>query len=174
MTTIIAALFDRVSTAHSALYALVQHGVDRQDVQLYRQQTDEDEVNYVKEGYVADTGFDTLARADTMNNDHEEIREHAPENRWTNAAFSDEEEQFYREGIRRGGTVLIAQVDDRRADEIRILLEQQNAVDMAVQIASWRKEGWEGFDPNASPYAQEHLHDANSTVSRPPLSEDRR
>lgn len=59
----------------------------------------------------------------------------------------------YAEGVRRGGTILSARVDDTRAVEAQTILDQAAAVDLAGREALYRKEGWTQFDPEARPYA---------------------
>ncbi len=50
----------------------------------------------------------------------------------------------YTEGLRRGGTMLTAHVDDANTDKAITLLEQHGAVDLEEREATWRSEGWSG------------------------------
>jgi uncharacterized protein (TIGR02271 family) len=50
----------------------------------------------------------------------------------------------YEEGLRRGHTLLTAQVDDDRADDVFQILERSNAVDIDAAQESWRGSGWTG------------------------------
>ncbi len=50
----------------------------------------------------------------------------------------------FNEGIRRGGTVLHAQVPDHQFDAAADVLERDGAVDIDEREAAWRKEGWTG------------------------------
>jgi uncharacterized protein (TIGR02271 family) len=49
-----------------------------------------------------------------------------------------------REGFRRGGGVVHAEVPDGRFDEVANVLEASGAVDLDALEAEWRKEGWTG------------------------------
>jgi stress response protein YsnF len=49
-----------------------------------------------------------------------------------------------REGFRRGGGVVHAEVPDGRFEEVADALEASGAVDLDAREAGWRKEGWAG------------------------------
>ena len=50
----------------------------------------------------------------------------------------------YTEGLRRGGTLLTAHVDETHVDRAIEILEQQGSVDLDDRETSWRGEGWTG------------------------------
>ncbi|WP_237480731.1 YsnF/AvaK domain-containing protein [Lichenibacterium dinghuense] len=50
----------------------------------------------------------------------------------------------YREGIRRGGTLLTAHVADEHVDKAVEILERHGSVDFDERETSWRSEGWTG------------------------------
>jgi uncharacterized protein (TIGR02271 family) len=50
----------------------------------------------------------------------------------------------YEEGIRRGGHLLTARVDEQYADEVIVLLENSDAIDLDRRAQEWRAEGWTG------------------------------
>ena len=57
--------------------------------------------------------------------------------------LADEDRYAYREGLRRGGFRLCAEVDeDEDADKIISILEQTSGVDLEERQKSWRSEGW--------------------------------
>ncbi len=59
--------------------------------------------------------------------------------------LSHEDRAAYGEGLRRGGFMLCAQVDeDEDADKIVSVLEQTSGVDLEERQTSWRNEGWSG------------------------------
>lgn len=62
----------------------------------------------------------------------------------------DEDAHAYDEGIRRGGFLLCAQVDDDRADDAVRMLESSNSVDFDEREQSWRTEGWSGYQSGGS------------------------
>jgi uncharacterized protein (TIGR02271 family) len=56
----------------------------------------------------------------------------------------DDDRTTYSEGLRRGGYLLTARVDDDRTDEAIAELEQTNAIDLDQRSEQWRSEGWTG------------------------------
>src|SRR3954471_12027165 len=50
----------------------------------------------------------------------------------------------FSEGIRRGGTVLYAEVPDGKFEAVAAILEADGAVDINEREAVWRREGWTG------------------------------
>lgn len=60
-----------------------------------------------------------------------------------------EDRAAYDEGLRRGGTLLLAQVEEARIDAVIVALEASGAVDLDTRERDWRAEGWTG-GPTAS------------------------
>lgn len=65
------------------------------------------------------------------------------------AFLPDEDRHTYEEGIRRGGALLTAEVDEDHADEAVRVLEGANSVDLDDRTSQWRQSGW---DYDASRY----------------------
>ena len=61
----------------------------------------------------------------------------------------DEDRYAYAEGMRRGGVLVSAQVDESHVDRAADILEHAGAVDFDQQQASWRQSGWTGYDASA-------------------------
>ena len=62
------------------------------------------------------------------------------------SAFLPEEDGYaYDEGMRRGGYLLCAQVDEDQADEAIRLLDEGGSVDFDQRQEQWKSEGWSGF-----------------------------
>lgn len=93
--------------------------------------------------------------------------------------FAGDDSSMYSEGLRRGGYLLTARVDDEYADDAISLLEGTNAIDLDERSAQWRAEGWSGAnvagDGSASatnvgersiPIAEERLHVGKREVDR--------
>ena len=60
-----------------------------------------------------------------------------------NAFLPDEDRHTYEEGVRRGGYLLTADVnDDAVADAVRVL-EEANTVDIDERAGAWRSSGWD-------------------------------
>jgi hypothetical protein len=75
----------------------------------------------------------------------------------TGAGVPEHEANFYAEGVRRGGTLVTARVDDSRASIAREILEQYNWVDPAARGAAYREGGWTRFDESAPAYTAEQV-----------------
>ena len=57
----------------------------------------------------------------------------------------DEDRYAYSEGIRRGGYVVTAEVDEGLVDHALDIFEQHGAVDLDAREAEWRASGWSGY-----------------------------
>lgn len=60
-----------------------------------------------------------------------------------------EDRHAYEEGVRRGGYLLCATVEENQADEICSMLDGSGAVDFDQRQESWRSEGWSGYEPGS-------------------------
>lgn len=68
----------------------------------------------------------------------------------TKAGVPEDEANVYAEGVRRGGTIVSARVDDSQAAEAEAALDRFNAVTAADRAATYRQEGWTRFDETAT------------------------
>jgi len=68
------------------------------------------------------------------------------------AGIPEEDANFYAEGVRRGGTLLMVKASDDMAQRAYDLMRSNGAVDIDQRSGDWRKSGWDRFDPNAEPY----------------------
>src|ERR1700726_2468200 len=75
----------------------------------------------------------------------------------TGAGVPERDAQFYAEGVRRGGTLVTARVDDPRAPTAREILQRYKSVDPAVRGAAYREGGWTSFDENAPAYTADQV-----------------
>jgi hypothetical protein len=69
----------------------------------------------------------------------------------TGAGVSEEHAHVYAEGIRRGGTLLVARTDPANAARVRGIMLSDRAVNVDTRRDSYRDEGWERFDDTAEP-----------------------
>jgi hypothetical protein len=60
-----------------------------------------------------------------------------------NAFLPDEDRHTYEEGIRRGGFLLTADVDDDKTAAAVSALEEANSVDLDQRSQQWRSDGWD-------------------------------
>lgn len=120
MATTITALFDNRSDAEAAKERLKAAHVDADHVHLH----DKSSAGYREHGYSnhEDRGF------------WESIK---------NAFAPDEDRHAYEEGVRRGGTLLTADVDDDCIDEAVRVLEEANSIDIDDRSSQWRSSGWD-------------------------------
>ncbi|MCC2976617.1 YsnF/AvaK domain-containing protein [Sphingomonas sp. PL-96] len=120
MATTITALFDSRSDAEAAKERLKGARVDADHVHLH----DKSSMGYRESGYSnhEDRGFWDSVK---------------------NAFAPDEDRHTYEEGVRRGGTLLTADVDDDCIDEAVRVLEEANTVDIEDRSNQWRSSGWD-------------------------------
>ncbi|RDE04153.1 YsnF/AvaK domain-containing protein [Sphingomonas aracearum] len=120
MSTTITALFDSRSDAEAAKERLKSARVDADHVHVH----DKSSAGYKETGYSTheDRGFwDSIK----------------------NAFVPDEDRHTYEEGVRRGGALLTADVDDDRVDEAVRVLEEANSIDIDDRASQWRSSGWD-------------------------------
>jgi hypothetical protein len=60
----------------------------------------------------------------------------------------EEQAGYYAEGVRRGSTLVTAEMPDERVDEVVHLMERYHPIDIDERVTSWRQEGWTSFDAN--------------------------
>ena len=71
----------------------------------------------------------------------------------THAGVTKEDAHVYTEGVRRGGTLVSAKVDDEKAAEARRTLDGFRGVEAAGRGEAYRQEGWSQYDESARPYS---------------------
>ena len=74
-----------------------------------------------------------------------------------NLFVPDEDRHIYAEGVRRGGTLVTAKVDDARASEAEAILQRSNWVDVPARRTTYEGQGWTSFDDKADPYSQAEI-----------------
>lgn len=75
----------------------------------------------------------------------------------------DEDRQAYGEGIKRGGFMLVAEVDEHQADQACRVLDDSNTVDFDQRQDEWRSQGWSGNDGQAGAFGRLGGGDTRST-----------
>jgi hypothetical protein len=74
----------------------------------------------------------------------------------TNSGVSEDDAQVFVEGVRRGGTLVAARVEEAEAP--RMVAEMnRSAVDLEGRRDLYRKSGWQSFDPNCVPYTADQV-----------------
>ncbi|WP_370036564.1 hypothetical protein [Sinorhizobium fredii] len=74
-----------------------------------------------------------------------------------NSGVNEEDAHVYAEGVRRGGTLVTARMDDSLALQAEAILQERDRVDPAVRRSIYAEEGWSRFDENADPYTLDQV-----------------
>ena len=73
------------------------------------------------------------------------------------AGLTENEAHLYAEGVRRGGTLVSARMNEARVAQAETVLREAGAVDLAERETTWREEGWMHFDPHADAWRGDRL-----------------
>ncbi|WP_174291439.1 hypothetical protein [Sphingomonas bacterium] len=119
MSRTITALFDTKADADAGAERLRQAGVDAGHVNVHDQTTHQTEGAY-------STGKDKGLWGSIKN-----------------VFVPDEDRHTYEEGIRRGGFLLTADVDDDKTPAAVKALDDANSVDLDARAEEWRSSGWD-------------------------------
>lgn len=65
--------------------------------------------------------------------------------------FSQEDAEFYAEGVKRGGILVSVEADSDEEDQISDILRSAGAVDMDIRRQTWQNAGWTSFDETQEP-----------------------
>jgi uncharacterized protein (TIGR02271 family) len=120
MSRTLTALFDSRADAEAAKNRLQAASIDISGVHVHDQQST---------GYSESSAYST----------------HENKGFWSNlkgAFLPDEDRHTYEEGIKRGGALLTAEVDEDDADEAVRILESANTIDLDDRTNNWRQSGW--------------------------------
>ena len=74
----------------------------------------------------------------------------------TQAGVSEEDAHVYAEGVRRGGTLVTARVNDSQRKSLQAILDR-SAVNIATRRTAYQQAGWKSFDEKAPPYTAEQI-----------------
>ncbi len=81
------------------------------------------------------------------------------------AGHTDEEANVYSEGVRRGGTLVSARVDEGMVSQAEALLHRHKAVDATTRGNAYRQSGWSAFDDKAPAYTRDDVARERSLYS---------
>jgi uncharacterized protein (TIGR02271 family) len=126
MASTITALFDSRSDAEAAKSRLQSANVDADHVHIH----DKSSEGHREQGYST----------------HED---RGVWNSIKNAFLPDEDRHTYEEGLRRGGVLLTADVDDDCVDEAVRVLDDAGSIDIDERAGQWRSSGWDYNGPAA-------------------------
>jgi hypothetical protein len=75
----------------------------------------------------------------------------------TEAGVSEDHAHIYAEGVRRGGTLVTARVDDGRVAAVESIMRRHHWVNPDARGKLYRSHGWTAFDDTAAPYTPSEL-----------------
>ncbi|HYW15526.1 MAG TPA: YsnF/AvaK domain-containing protein [Allosphingosinicella sp.] len=124
MSRTVTAMFDSRSQAEAARERLTQSRIDADDVRIVDQSSSASSSGETGEGQ----GLWSAIKS---------------------AFIPPEDSHSYEEGMRRGGYLLCARVDEDCADEAIQILDESDSVDLEERENSWRSEGWSPYQATA-------------------------
>lgn len=145
MSRTITALFDTRSDAEAARSRLTAANIDADNVRIV-DQSDSDSYGSASSTSGAMGGSSSSMSSSSSNTDSNTGGGFL--NSIKNMFVSDEDRHSYGEGIRRGGSLLYANVDEDDVDRAITILEETSSVDMDERESNWRSEGWAGYSPS--------------------------
>ncbi|MEO8072589.1 MAG: YsnF/AvaK domain-containing protein [Acidobacteriota bacterium] len=143
MNKTLVGIFDNYTEAQAAVKALNAAGVKQRDINIARNEG-------TGKGYTAYKGA----------NDKEESIGDSISDFFGNLFGTDDvsvtpETDVYAESVRRGSTVVTAQVAENMVDRAADILNDKGAIDVDRRTAQYRQAGYKKFDKKAKPYTAE-------------------
>jgi hypothetical protein len=86
----------------------------------------------------------------------------------SDAGVPERDAHVYAEGVRRGGILVTARVDESRVDAAAAILRDSSAVDLEARRRDYEADGWERFDADAEPYDADQVRDYRAGLIVPP------
>jgi uncharacterized protein (TIGR02271 family) len=80
------------------------------------------------------------------------------------AGVPEDESHVYAEGVRRGGSLVIARLADENVDRGLEIMSNYRPVDIDERGTQWRTEGWSKYDESAGPYTGTGLTEAAASM----------
>ena len=130
MSRTVTAMFDSRSDADAARTRLTGAGLGITDVQVL----DQSSQGFNAQGHSSDASSSSGSSGTGF---------------WSGVKdffMADEDRYSYEEGVRRGGAVLVAKVEENRVDDAVRMLEETGTVDMDEREQSWKQSGYQGYD----------------------------
>ncbi|WP_376090590.1 YsnF/AvaK domain-containing protein [Roseomonas sp. CCTCC AB2023176] len=170
MKRIVTGLFDSRSEAEAVVNHLVTHdSIDRSRIRIHgvesgsgqgSGQTGMAQAGMTQTG-VSQTGVSQTGMAQTG-------MAQSDKGFWASLKdlfISDEDRYTYSEGIRRGGYVVSAELDDTQIDHAMDVFEQHGAVDLDAREQEWRSSGWTGYSAASTPAMGQRSADMGTGAS---------
>jgi len=84
----------------------------------------------------------------------------------TSSGVDEDHAHVYAEGVRRGGTLVTAKVDDDMQPEAEAILKKSNWVDPVERRNAYAQQGWTKFDDTAAPYGATEVEQERARYPR--------
>jgi len=98
--------------------------------------------------------FASTERGDRHNYEHDANNFRDP-GAFTRYGVPQEEADFYAEGLRRGGSVIVARVHDSNAEEAADIMARHNPARYEDRHKAYREAGYSGYDRNSKAFSEE-------------------
>ena len=85
----------------------------------------------------------------------------------TDSGVPEADAHVYAEGVRRGGTLVTAKVEDAVALNAQTILKQSNWVDPVERRNAYTKQGWTKFDESLDPYEPAAIEEERARYRQP-------
>ena len=137
----VTAFFNSRDAANKAIDGLAAAGISRDNVSV-----------------TSETGGAEAAKADYDKGFWESLKD----------LFMPEEDRYaYAEGVRRGGTIVSVRTTDADYDRALEILDAEGAVNLDEREATWRSEGWQGYQGSDYRETTSDLAAASTGTSSP-------
>jgi uncharacterized protein (TIGR02271 family) len=80
------------------------------------------------------------------------------------AGVPEDDSHMYAEGVRRGGSLVIARLADENVDRGLEIMSNYRPIDIDERGSQWRTEGWTRYDESAGPYTGSSLSQAATAM----------
>ncbi|MGI8493756.1 MAG: YsnF/AvaK domain-containing protein [Pyrinomonadaceae bacterium] len=148
MNKTLVGIFDDYTKAQAAVKALSGAGVKQGDVSIARNEGTGE--GYTKYGGANSKNYDTgESVGDSISDFFSNLFG------TNNDASMTPETDVYAESVRRGSTVVTAQVAENMVDKAADILNNNGAIDVDRRAAQYRSSGYKKFDTKAKPYTAE-------------------
>jgi hypothetical protein len=75
------------------------------------------------------------------------------------AGVPDQTASYLMEGVRRGGTLIMAEVPDTLSETAATILDRNGAVELNTRVASWTQRGWDPYHTDTTPYTIDQMRE---------------
>jgi len=79
---------------------------------------------------------------------------------------------YYEEGLRRGGTLVIANIDDAQVDKVISTLNSHHPTDLDTKVSEWQRSGWAGYSGSDTVDTAASARASTPTTSSTPQNKD--